>query len=75
MLFPTGPNGTNPDTLGVPGFNEFYYLLHNEEARAAVKSGEFESGLEHYLARGQWDKFINKCELIYPQPIIPIALS
>jgi hypothetical protein len=52
----TGPNGINPDTLGVPGFNEFYYLLHNEEARTAVKSGEFESGLEHYLARGQWDK-------------------
>ena len=32
----TGPNFVDPATLGVPGFNEFYYLAHYPDAAAAV---------------------------------------
>ena len=49
----TGPNGIDPALVGEPGFNEFYYLLHNESARKAVISGEYENGLEHYIAIGK----------------------
>ena len=49
----TGPNGIDPAIVGEPGYNEFYYLLHNESAREAVMSGEYENGLEHYIAVGK----------------------
>jgi len=51
--YSTGPNGRNSAELGEPDFNEFYYLLHNEDARKAVETGEFETGLEHYLSIGK----------------------
>ena len=50
----TGPNGVNPSDFGVPWFNEFYYLLHNEQARKSVIDNEYNSGLDHYLSIGQF---------------------
>jgi len=52
----TGPNGIDPADFGVPDFNEFYYLLHNEEARKAVADEKYSSGLEHYIAIGQFQR-------------------
>ncbi|MDA9583981.1 S8 family serine peptidase [Porticoccaceae bacterium] len=49
----TGPNGMNPAIRGEPGFNEFYYLLHHTDAREAVSSGQYDNGLEHYIAVGK----------------------
>jgi FG-GAP-like repeat len=49
----TGPNFVDPATLGVPGFNEFYYLRQYPDATAAVQAGQYESGLAHYLAVGR----------------------
>ena len=49
----TGPNGIDPAVKGEPDFNEFYYLLHNEEAREAIKNGAYENGLEHYINVGK----------------------
>jgi hypothetical protein len=48
----TGPNFVDPETLGAPGFNEFYYLRHYADAAAAVAAGHYKTGLEHYLAVG-----------------------
>jgi hypothetical protein len=48
----TGPNFADSATLGVPGFNEFYYLRHHPDAAAAVQRGEYPSGLAHFLAVG-----------------------
>jgi hypothetical protein len=48
----TGPDFVDPATLGVPGFNEFYYLRRYPDAAAAVLGGVFRSGLAHYLAVG-----------------------
>jgi hypothetical protein len=48
----TGPNFVDPATLGVPGFNEFYYLRHYPDAAAAVQAGQYSSGLAHYQAVG-----------------------
>lgn len=45
----TGPNFINPATIGLPGFNEFYVLRHNEAALKAVTNGEYGSALEWYL--------------------------
>ena len=49
----TGPNFVDPATLGVPGFNEFYYLRHHSDAADAVRSGQYATGLAHYLAVGK----------------------
>jgi predicted phage tail protein len=49
----TGPGFVDPATLGAPGFNEFYYLRHYPDAAAAVQSGQYASGLAHYLAVGR----------------------
>src|SRR5262249_11878048 len=46
----TGPNFVDPATLGVPGFNEFYYLRQHPDVAAAVQRGEYPSGLAHFLA-------------------------
>lgn len=48
----TGPEFTDPAHLGVPGFNELYYLNHYPDAAAAVRAGAFRNGLEHYRAIG-----------------------
>ena len=48
----TGPNFVDPATLGVPGFNEFFYLSHYPDAAAAVQAGQYASGLAHYLTVG-----------------------
>lgn len=49
----TGPDFVDPTALGVPGFNEFYYLRHHVDAATAVQSGQYASGLAHYLAVGR----------------------
>jgi hypothetical protein len=49
----TGPNGIDPSLVGEDGYNEFFYLLNNSSARTAVESGEYENGLEHYIAVGK----------------------
>ena len=53
MELSTGPNGIDPAKYGAPGFNEFYYLLHNEDVANAVSNGSYVSGLAHYLAYGR----------------------
>ena len=53
MALSTGPNGIDPAKYGAPGFNEFYYLLHNEDVANAVSNGSYVSGLAHYLAYGR----------------------
>ena len=49
----TGPNGIDPSLVGEDGYSEFFYLLNNLSARTAVESGEYENGLEHYIAVGK----------------------
>jgi hypothetical protein len=49
----TGPHFSDSASLGVSGFNEFYYLHQHPEVAAAIQRGEYRSGLEHYLAVGQ----------------------
>jgi hypothetical protein len=49
----TGPNFQDSASLGVPGFNEFYYLRHYPDAAAAVQQGAYPNGLAHYLAVGR----------------------
>ena len=48
----TGPNFVDPATLGVPGFNEFYYLNEHPDVAAEVRAGQFRSGLDHYRVAG-----------------------
>jgi hypothetical protein len=48
----TGPNFVDAAALGVPGFNEFYYLRHYPDAAETVRRGEYSSGLAHYVAVG-----------------------
>ncbi len=50
--FGTGPNFADSTALGVPGYNESYYLNHYPDAAAAVQSGQFRTGLDHYVAAG-----------------------
>jgi len=52
-MLSTGPNGVDPALRGEPGYNEFYYLLNNENAMDSVKAGEYPNGLEHYIAVGK----------------------
>ncbi|MEM7222343.1 MAG: FG-GAP-like repeat-containing protein [Pseudomonadota bacterium] len=49
----TGPNGANPAFLGAPGFNELFYLNENPDVAAALETGAFSSGLEHFLQFGR----------------------
>ena len=49
----TGPDFEDSTALGVPGFNEFYYLRRYPDAADAVRSGQFRTGLAHYLAVGR----------------------
>ena len=49
----TGPNYATSASLGVPGFNEKYYLNSNAAASDAVTAGTYASGLKHYLAEGK----------------------
>src|SRR5262249_20175435 len=48
----TGPNFVDPETPGVPAFNEVYYLRPYADAAAAVAAGQYKTGLAHYLAVG-----------------------
>ena len=48
----TGPNFADSVSLGVPGFNEFYYLGRYPDAADAVRAGQFRTGLDHYIALG-----------------------
>ena len=47
----------NPAQKGAAGFNEDYYLNTYADAAAAVKSGKFQSGLEHFLKVGRDDGY------------------
>ena len=49
----TGPNFVDPATLGAPGFNEFFYLRAHPDVAAAVRSGQYASGLDHYTRAGR----------------------
>jgi hypothetical protein len=49
----TGPGFANGADYGAPGFNEDFYLATYADAKAAVDSGVYASGLAHYLAVGQ----------------------
>ena len=49
----TGPGFQESAKLGVPGFNEFYYLRQHPDAAGAVRSGQYATGLAHYLAVGR----------------------
>ena len=51
--YSTGPNGSDPSAWGEPNFNEFFYLLKNESVQEALKSGTYQTGLEHYLKEGK----------------------
>ena len=53
QAFSTGPGGTNPASMGAAGFNEAYYLSTYASVASAVQSGQFASGLAHYLAVGR----------------------
>ena len=52
-LVGTGPDHATSSSLGVPGFNERYYLNTHTSAKEAVTSGTYFSGLQHYLAEGK----------------------
>jgi hypothetical protein len=41
--------------VGVPGFDEDFYLNSYPDARAALARGQYETGLAHYLAQGRAD--------------------
>jgi hypothetical protein len=49
----TGPNGTDPALHGAPGFSEYFYLTEYPDVAAAVATGQYTSGLAHYLAVGR----------------------
>jgi hypothetical protein len=51
----TGPGYVNAAELGVPGFNEQYYLENNSDALAALETGVFATGFDHYVAAGKPD--------------------
>jgi hypothetical protein len=53
----TGPGFADSASLGVPGFNEFYYLRRYPDAAAAVQAGSYRSGLEHYAAVGAAQRY------------------
>ena len=52
-LIGTGPDHAASSSLGVPGFNERYYLNTHNSAKEALTSGTYSSGLQHYLAEGK----------------------
>jgi len=56
--FYTGPDYTNPALKGAAGFNEAYYLNSYADASQAVKSGRFNSGLEHFLKVGRDEGYL-----------------
>ncbi|HEU4850817.1 MAG TPA: DUF4214 domain-containing protein [Telluria sp.] len=49
----TGPDMKSAALLGAPAFNEGYYLNQNADVKAMVASGQYASGLAHFLAVGQ----------------------
>lgn len=48
----TGPAGRNPAEVGVPGFNEFFYLRTYPDAAQAVREVIDATGLAHYQRVG-----------------------
>ena len=48
-----GPDLQNAAALGAGAFNEFWYLNQNADVKAMVASGQYASGLAHYLAAGK----------------------
>lgn len=52
-----GPDYKNPALKGAAGFNETYYLNQHPGVAALVDSGEFASGLAHYLKIGRAQGF------------------
>lgn len=49
----TGPGLQNAAALGAPAFNEAWYLNQHADVRAMVAAGQFDSGLAHFLAKGE----------------------
>ncbi len=65
----TGPGFQDSAKLGVPGFNEFYYLRHYADAAAAVQAGQYPNGLAHYLAVGMAKGYLSHA----PNPSVPVV--
>ena len=51
--FSTGPNNRDPSQWNEPEFNEFFYILNNQEVQDALSSGKYSSGLAHYIREGK----------------------
>jgi uncharacterized protein (TIGR03437 family) len=66
----TGPNFTDPASLGAPGFNEFYYLRHYPDAAAAVQAGQYPNGLAHYLAVGEAKGYLPRAPNPLGAPVV-----
>ena len=49
----TGPNFLDPSEIGVPGFNEVFYLAKYPNVKNEVDSGAYESGLSYYQVIGK----------------------
>lgn len=49
----TGPDFLNSAESGAPGFDEHFYLKSYPEIKALISSGEYKTGLEHYLTVGK----------------------
>jgi hypothetical protein len=49
----TGPNFTDPARVGVPGFNELFYVRRHPDVAAAIERGEYRNGLDHYRVEGR----------------------
>jgi uncharacterized protein (TIGR03437 family) len=68
----TGPGFIDPATAGAPGFNEFYYLRAHPDVAAGVQSGQYRSGLEHYLAVGRAKGYVPNAKR---QPITVVSAA
>jgi hypothetical protein len=64
----TGPGFSDSKQLGVPGFNEFFYLRRYGDAAAAMRAGQFASGLAHYLGVGRAKGYVASAAALAPSP-------
>jgi hypothetical protein len=74
----TGPNFADSAALGVPGFNEFYYLRTHADAAAAVNAGQYANGLAHYQAVGKtkgYDTFAANATIVGTDQVDTLTLN
>jgi hypothetical protein len=74
----TGPNFADSASLGVPGFNEFYYLRTHADAATAVKAGQYATGLAHYEAVGKskgYDIFAPNATIVGTDQVDTLTLN